>query len=264
MADTFEQLLEQFSTQAESAKAANLKRYEQAMAIYDEIVSRYRPGGAFETKSLAELEKKKLRTVGQQRQELVSSGLHGTTTTAGLEKKWESEVGEPSRLRLEDVLMERLSQAQLGQAGLIERREDVYPDYGAMATLAQAAAQRGGGGGGFISMGGGTHRRFEEDFPSSGMMEAPAQAAAPTGALSAGRGGPYPMPGGGYTYSYKTYLEGLQKPKAAAAPTAGEGWKDWKIPSEYYPGGKKPQLPKKPTVGPVRQSFQDYGYTGGW
>lgn len=154
---TFEQLLQEFSSQAEAASAANLQRYSQAMAIYDEIVSRYSPGGSFQKRSLEQLEKQKGRTVGKQRQQLVSSGLYGTTTTAGLEKKWESEVGEPSRLRLEDVMMERLSQAQLGKAGFIERREDTYPDYGMMAQLAQMAGQgqgQGQGGGTFISGGG--------------------------------------------------------------------------------------------------------------
>jgi len=131
-----------------AARAENEKRYAQAMAIYDEIVNRYQPGGAFGKGALAQLETQKVKDVGQQTQQMISSGLYGTTTTAGLPSKWETEVGTPARLKLEDIMMERLSQAQVGKAGFIERREDIYPDVGAVAQYAQQAAAGGGGGGG--------------------------------------------------------------------------------------------------------------------
>ena len=127
----------------QEALAANEKRYAQAMAIYDEIISRYQPGGGFGKAALGQLEEQKVRDVGEETQAQISGGLFGTSVTAGLGTKWESEVGAPARLRLEDIMMERLSQAQLGKAGFIERREDVYPDVGAAA---QYAAQAGGGG----------------------------------------------------------------------------------------------------------------------
>jgi len=116
-----------------SAKRANELRYAQAMQIYDEIIRRYQPGGTFGQAALGQLEKQKVRDVGRETQQMISSGLYGTTTTAGLPGKWEAEVGAPTRLRLEDIMMERLSQAQIGKAGFIERREDVYPDVGAYA-----------------------------------------------------------------------------------------------------------------------------------
>ncbi len=123
-----------------SARAANERRYAQAMSIYDEIIKRYQPGGTFGKAALGQLETQKVRDVGAETQQMISSGLYGTTTTAGLPQKWESEVGAPSRLRLEDIMMERLSQAQIGKAGFIERREDVYPNVGAMAGFAQQTA----------------------------------------------------------------------------------------------------------------------------
>ena len=134
--------------QYKEALAANEKRYAQAMAIYDEIISRYSPGGGFGKAALGQLEEQKVRDVGEETQAQISGGLFGTSVTAGLGTKWESEVGAPARLRLEDIMMERLSQAQLGKAGFIERREDVYPDVGAAAGY---AAQAGGAGGQTIS-----------------------------------------------------------------------------------------------------------------
>ncbi len=134
--------------QYQEALAANEKRYAQAMAIYDEIISRYTPGGGFGKAALGQLEEQKVRDVGAETQAQISGGLFGTSVTAGLGTKWESEVGAPARLRLEDIMMERLSQAQLGKAGFIERREDVYPDVGAAA---QYAAQAGAAGGQTVS-----------------------------------------------------------------------------------------------------------------
>lgn len=160
MAITLETILERLEKQSEEARTSNLLRYEQAMAIYDEIVSRYRPGGEFEKASLAELERQKVREVGKEQQAAVSGGLTGTTTFGGIGRRWEEEVGAPSRLKLEDILMQRLSQAQIGKAGLIESREDVYPDYGMIAQLAGQSAAMGGTTGGVT--GGVTHTRLVE------------------------------------------------------------------------------------------------------
>lgn len=129
-----------------SARRANEQRYAQAMSIYDEIIKRYQPGGTFGKAALGQLEKEKVRSVGRETQQMISSGLYGTTTTAGLPTKWEAEVGAPSRLRLEDIMMQRLSQAQIGKAGFIERRQDVYPAVGAYAQYTQQAAAGGDGG----------------------------------------------------------------------------------------------------------------------
>ena len=143
---TLQNLTAAFTAQANQAKAANLQRYNQAMAIYDEIINRYQPGGAFETSALSMLEGTKKRDVASGAQKLVSSGLYGTTRAAGLGTAWEQEVGAPSRLKLEDLMMERLSGAQLGKAGFMERREDEYPDPGMFAQLAGGLGEAGGGG----------------------------------------------------------------------------------------------------------------------
>lgn len=134
-------LLDQFQAQEQAAKAANLKRYSEAMSIYDEIISRYRPGGEFGEAALGQLEKRKVRDVGKETQQLISSGLYGTTTMAGTGRRWEESVGGPERLKLEDIQMQRLSEAQIGKAGFIERREDIGPDYGQIAGLASQIGQ---------------------------------------------------------------------------------------------------------------------------
>lgn len=134
-------LYEQLRQQEQAAKEANLKRYSEAMQIYDEIISRYRTGGEFGKAALGQLGKQKIRDVGAETQQLISSGLYGTTTMAGTGRRWEESVGAPARLKLEDIQMQRLSEAQIGKAGFIERREDVGPDYGQAAGLASQIGQ---------------------------------------------------------------------------------------------------------------------------
>lgn len=128
-------LTRQISTQQESAKQANIQRYEQAMKIYEDIISRTAPGGAFEKAGLAQIETAKTRGVGKEMQQLISGGMYGTTTAAGVGRGWEADVGAPARLRLEDIMEQRRTTAQLGKAGFIERREDVYPDYNALLQM---------------------------------------------------------------------------------------------------------------------------------
>ena len=142
----FDKVVADLQAQQQAANAANAKRMAQMMAIYDEVIQRYQPGGTFEAKALGQLEKQKVRDVGQETQQMISSGLYGTTTTAGLGRRWEESVGQPSRLSLEDIQMQRLSTAQIGKAGAIERVTDAGPDYGTIATLAQQVGQQPTGG----------------------------------------------------------------------------------------------------------------------
>jgi len=114
------------------------KQEAAALDIYDEIIRRYAPGGAFEQRYLGELERRKTREVGRETQQLISSGLYGTTVLGGVPRRWEEEVGGPERLKLEDIQMQRLSEAQASKAGFIA------PDYG---MVAQLASQIGAGGG---------------------------------------------------------------------------------------------------------------------
>jgi len=215
----FDRLLATFEKQAETARAANIKRYEQAMAIYDEIVQRYGPGGTFMAGALEQLEREKIRDVGAGAQRLISGGLFGTERAGGLERGWEAEVGAPARLKLEDIRMERLSQAQLGKAGLIERREDIYPSAATLASLAQAFGQGAGGGGGFIGGYGGGQPMTTPTSPSI-----PTAKPTDTGLLK----GTGALPGPGWTPKmapgYLTYA-GYGDAGAGAGKMSFEKWK---------------------------------------
>jgi len=191
-------ILASFEKAQETATAANQKRYEQALAIYDEIIGRYGPGGTFMAGAEAELGRVKERDVSAEMAHSVSTGMYGTTRPGTAGRRWEAEVGAPSRLKLEDLRMERLSQAQIGKAGAVERVEDVYPDYGMMAQLmAQASSAPSGG----VSYGGGGETfplgRFgETQFPRQvgGGAGVGSYAATPTAGREAAGTAPGPTP----------------------------------------------------------------------
>ena len=134
-------LLADFRQREEQARAANIKRYAELMKISERAIKRYQPGGAFEQRGLAEIERQKTKGVGQETQQLISSGLFGTTTMGGVGRRWEAEVGAPARGRLEDIMQQRVTEAERAKMGYIERRDDPYPDYGMIAQLAMQAGQ---------------------------------------------------------------------------------------------------------------------------
>jgi len=140
MATTLSTLIKQFQEQQERARQENLKRYAEAQKLYDEMIKRYQPGGEFGKGAISQYERGKERALAQGVQSLVSSGLYGTTVTAGLPKKYEEEVGTPFRTQLEDIRMGRLTEAEKAKAGLIERREDIGPDPALIAQLAMQAS----------------------------------------------------------------------------------------------------------------------------
>lgn len=147
-----DQILSSATSAVDKANAANLVRYDQAMSIYDEIIKRYQPGGSFGESVLGEIESDKTRSVGKTMHGRISQGLTGVQggTLEELGQSFENVEGRKRRIGLADLQMERLSQAQLGKAGFIERREDSGPD---LSMLASLAAQAGQGGGGTISGG---------------------------------------------------------------------------------------------------------------
>jgi len=128
-------IISQLQKQAAEARAENLKRYAEATGIYKQIEQMYAPGGSFMKGAEAMIERGKKREIARGMQSLVSAGLAGTTRAAGLGRLYEEEVAMPARLRLEDLRTGSLAQAMAGRAGLIERRQDVYPDLGIIAQL---------------------------------------------------------------------------------------------------------------------------------
>jgi len=271
---TLDEIIAQMEESAEAARLANIRRQQQAEAIYDEIIARYGPGGTYGRAAEALLERQKIGDVGAGAQRLISAGLYGTEVGGGLERAWEAEVGAPARLRLEDIKMERLSQAQLGKAGFVERIEDVGPDYGMMMQyLAQAAnvpgAAAGGGYGGY----GGTTPGYE--FGWSGFPEEPT-----------------PPPGGyrGALYGQEPeerdldyWLEqGYTGYGPAFEPEAGAETIDWtkggrgtyRARGIFVAPGTTTPIYADPTTGRIRKkaqfpggaggTFGGYGATGAW
>lgn len=148
---TLDDLIEKMVQGAQQANRANLQRYGEAKNIYQDIIGQYQPGGSFLAGAEKTYQRQKQRDMSAAKQGLVSAGLYNTTVQAGLPKKYEEEVGIPYKLNLQDIRSQRVAEAKGELAGLIERREDIAPDYLAMANLVQAAAQgraAGAGGGG--------------------------------------------------------------------------------------------------------------------
>lgn len=137
MPTAIQDLITQFQTKEAEARAANIKRREQVTSIFDEIIARYGPGGTYGKGAEALLERQKVRDVGATAQRDIGRGLYGIRP---YEQEWEAGVGAEARLRLEDIKMERLSTAQMGKAGFMERIEEPYPDYSALMQAASAQA----------------------------------------------------------------------------------------------------------------------------
>jgi len=134
-------LIAKFQADQAAARAANERRYQQGLEIFDRIISRYQPEKSeFLKATEAQLERGRKAAVSQGMQSLVSAGLAGTTEAAGLAKRYEEEVAAPARLQAQDIVQQRLTEAELAKAAFIERREDIGPDYAAIASLVQAAA----------------------------------------------------------------------------------------------------------------------------
>lgn len=128
-------LIGQISRQQASARQANVARRGQIESIYGNMLGMVQPGGAFEKRGLADIARQKTKTVGEETQGLISGGMFGTTTTAGLGRKFEANVGAPARLRLEDIMQQRQLGVMGQKAGFLERIEDVYPDYSSLLQM---------------------------------------------------------------------------------------------------------------------------------
>lgn len=209
---TLDKLLADFEAAQEKAEAANLAREAEIRAITDEIIARYQPGGPFEAAGLAQLATAKTADIGTGMQNLIASGLAGTEAAGQLETAWEQAVGAPARLSLEDLMMQRLSAAQMGKAEFIEGIENVYPDYTTMAQLAMEAAETPDTTGYTYSTGEKSPSPWEAEFMGGGWS------LEPYGTLGGGAVQmAYPAPT--YTPSTGGYTTPTYEPSTPTAPT---------------------------------------------
>lgn len=128
-------LTDQILQSIKQTNVANKAREKEIRALFQDILGRYGEGGSFGAGYQSELERTKTRDVASGTQSLVSAGLSNTTQAAGIGKKWEEEVGAPARLRLEDLRMDRLSQAERDYGSFIERISDTGPDINMISQL---------------------------------------------------------------------------------------------------------------------------------
>lgn len=138
----FGSLIQDFQKREEGALAANVAREKEVRGTYADIIGRLQEGGAFRRAGEADIARRSKQLVGKESQNLISSGLYGTTTAASIPTRVESSFAQPARLNLESVLEEKTSQAKLGLAGFVERIETPYPDYNMLlqAMIAQQKA----------------------------------------------------------------------------------------------------------------------------
>jgi len=95
---------------------------EDITKLLDQIIERYKPGGAFGKPEEALLQRAKTKSLAETAQGLVSSGLSGTTAGIGAGQKWEEEIGMPARLKLEDIRAQRLAEAMAAKAGYLQQK----------------------------------------------------------------------------------------------------------------------------------------------
>lgn len=127
-----------FTKRETAAREANLARETEIRGTYDELIGQGQ--GAFRTAGLADIERGKTQAIGAGTQQMVSSGMYGTTTAASIPVQAENQASL-SRLKLEDIIQQRQTQLKLGKAGFVERIEDPYPDYGLLVQAMAARAQ---------------------------------------------------------------------------------------------------------------------------
>jgi hypothetical protein len=133
------------------------------MGMFTEAMKKYQPGGEFGKREEALLARAKKKYLASQAQRAVSAGLGGTTVPATATAKFQEEVGEPTRLGLEQTRTQRLNEllmAKAGYMGGVEAREFGAAqrmrelEFGAaeqMRGLRASLLTQGGGGGRAVS-----------------------------------------------------------------------------------------------------------------
>jgi len=134
-------LYQDFLKRETGAREANIAREKEIRGIYGQEIAQYEEGGAFKAAGLADIERAKTRAIGAGTQQMISSGLYGTTTAASIPVQAEQTAGL-QRLKLEDILQQRTTEAKRGLAGFVERVETPYPDYNMLMQAMIAQGQR--------------------------------------------------------------------------------------------------------------------------
>ena len=133
-------LVDLYTKMGEEATTTNKARENEIRNIYANILSSISGNeSSLRASGLSDIETQSKNLIGQETQNLISSGLYGTTTASGVPTKVATQFTQPARMKLEDLITQRKQTAQLGMADFIERIQNAYPDY---SQLAQAEAAK--------------------------------------------------------------------------------------------------------------------------
>ena len=108
-----------FANKPQAAAKQTLSR--EARSAWEKAIAQYGPEGGYGKGVEAGLERGRTKAVAGGMQSLVSAGLAGTTMAGGLGKKYEEEVGAPTRARVEEVRAQAVANLQAGLAGAEQR-----------------------------------------------------------------------------------------------------------------------------------------------
>ena len=143
---SIDDLIADFQTQQDASQAANLERYSDILGQYGDLHARTMAG--FEGFGEAQRQQLGQRYEGLQtrsQQDMVSRGLTGTTiaptVAAGIEGQRSQDL-----MALDQSINQQMLNAALGitqaMLGFMERREDVGPNMGDLAQLAESLGQQ--------------------------------------------------------------------------------------------------------------------------
>ncbi len=116
-------------------------RFEEGVGALQSYADIFKPGGAYGEGVEAMIGRGRKRAVASGMQNLVSAGLAGTTVPGQLGAAFEEEIGMPTRLRAEDLQMERLGGAY-GALGQMYASYD--PGTASMGEIGQVATAQAG------------------------------------------------------------------------------------------------------------------------
>jgi hypothetical protein len=130
-----QELIDKMDLEAQNSRAANLARYNQALDIYSNIEKMFSPGNEMETAFSSNLDRMRKKDLASAAQAGVTSGLSQTTREQYAGKRWSEDVGVPALTQFQGQMAQQKAGAMGQKAQFIERREDVGPDYSAIASL---------------------------------------------------------------------------------------------------------------------------------
>lgn len=108
-----------------------------ALSAIQKAMAYYKQGGGFGKGIEAQLGRAEKKAVASGTQSLVSAGLSGTTMGAGLSKKFQEEVGMPTRARMEETRAQALSSLEMAKAQVIQGATEADRSRGLQEYMAQ-------------------------------------------------------------------------------------------------------------------------------